>query len=72
MTGRELIMLILTYHLEDEELFEDKNFQILGMYTIEQAAVKLNIGVESIKAQCAIDAIRHIEIGDKTYIYIEE
>lgn len=70
MTGRDLIILILNNRLEDVVVFDD--FRVLGLYTIEEAAVKLHIGVESIKAQCSIDAIRHLEIGDKTYIYIEE
>lgn len=70
MTGRELIILILNNHLEDTVVFED--LRSLGLYLIEEAAVKLRIGIESIKAQCSIDAIRHLKIGDKTYIYIEE
>ena len=70
MTGRDLIILILNNHLEDVVVFED--LRALGFYTIEEAAVKLHIGIESIKAQCSIDAIRNIKIGDKTYIYIEE
>ena len=70
MTGRDLIILILNNHLEDTVVFED--LRSLGLYSIEEAAVKLHIGTESIKAQCSIDAIRHLKIGDETYIYIEE
>ena len=70
MTGRDLIILILNNHLEDAVVFDD--LRALGLYTIEEAAVKLHIGVESIKAQCSIDAIQHLEIGNKTYIYIKE
>ena len=70
MTGRDLIILILNNHIEDVVVFED--LRVLGFYTIEEAAVKLNIGIESVKAQCSIDTIRHIKIGDKHYIYIEE
>ena len=70
MTGRDLIILILNNHLEDAVVFDD--LRALGLYTIEEAAVKLHIGVESIKAQCSIDAIQHFEIGNKTYIYIKE
>lgn len=72
MTGRDLILLILNNHLEDTEVFSDGNLQTLGLYTIEQAAVLLHTGIESVKARCSIDAIKHIEIGNQTYIFIEE
>ena len=48
MTGRDLIIYILENHLEDEELFKDG--KLPGLMTYEEAAVKFDVGKETIIA----------------------
>ena len=48
MTGRDLIIYILQNNLEDEEIFKDGKF--IGFVTLNEAAVRLNVGVETVKA----------------------
>lgn len=62
MTGRELIMLILEYHLEDIE------FSPSGYMTIEEAAVERNVGIATINSCIENGIISAIKIGDKYYI----
>lgn len=59
MNGRDLILYILSNHLEDEPVFKDGTF--LGFMTIGEAAAKMNIGVATVRAmivQGRLDAIR--------------
>jgi hypothetical protein len=65
MTGRELIIYILQNGLENVSI-TDKNF--LNLITVEQAAVKFNVGVETIKVWYVYGAIQGIRIGDELYI----
>lgn len=46
MTGRDLILYILTNNLEDEPVFKDGKF--IGFVTDVEAAAMLNVGVETI------------------------
>ena len=48
MTGRELIVYILTNHLEDEPVFKDGKF--IGFITTQEAAAKLEVGKGTILA----------------------
>lgn len=70
MTGREMIIYILENNLEDKEVFEDG--RIFGLLTSAEAAVKFNVGVESIKAMYKMGMLRGIEIGKEIYIYQKE
>ena len=46
MTGRELIVYILENHLENISI-TDKNF--MNLITVEKAAIKFNVGIETTK-----------------------
>ena len=67
MTGRELIVYILSNNLENEEVFKDG--KILGYLTVDEAAVKLNVGPATIKSLIAVDMIKGvIAIGEEVLI----
>ena len=70
MTGRDLIIYILKNHLEDVQIFE--NGKIPGYMTVEETAVKMKIGVESVKLLYQMKELKGIEIGDDIYIYAEK
>ena len=65
MTGRELIIYILQNNLENVSI-TDENF--LNLITVEQAAVKFNVGVETVKIWHVYGVIQGIRIGDELYI----
>ena len=65
VTGRDLIIYILKNKLEDEVFFEDE--RIPGLMTIEEVAVKCNVGVETVKAWYLCGFKRGVMIGDKLY-----
>lgn len=65
MTGRDLMMLILEYKLEDTEVIKDGKF-IWFMDEME-AAVKFDVGVSTIKAWYACGKLRGIKIGECLY-----
>lgn len=67
MTGRELIIYILTNHLEDVQIFEDG--KIPGCLTVEEAAVKLNVGIETVKILYQLGELKGFTIGDRIYIF---
>lgn len=46
MTGRELILYILSNNLEDEEVFKDGKF--VGFLTVGETAARMNVGVATI------------------------
>ena len=60
MTGRELIIYILDNKLEDTRL--------LGLLTVEEAAVKYGVGTATIKGWYDIGLIKGIKVGDKLFI----
>ena len=66
MTGRELIIFILDHHLEDVVLFEDG--RIPGYLTVEEAAIKMSTGVETIKALYKRGALKGFKLGDTIFI----
>lgn len=66
MTGRELIMYILENHLEDEQVYKDG--KLMGFLTVEEAALKFNVGPETIKVWYAINALPGFKLGDELYI----
>ena len=66
MTGRELIMYILTNHLEDEPVFKDG--RLMGFMTLEEAAVKLGIGSASVQTMAQLGLIDSVQIAGMTYI----
>ena len=60
MTGRDLIIYILENRLEDKKLS--------WFMTIEEAAVKFKVGVETIKVWYTLGFISGIKMGDTIYI----
>ena len=66
MTGRELIIFILDHHLEDTVLFEDG--KIPGYLTVEEAAIKIGTGVETVKALYKRRALKGFKLGDTIFI----
>ena len=66
MTGRELIIYILTNGLEDEPIYEDG--RILGFITAAEAAEKFNVGLATIKVWVNEGTLNGIRIGDELYI----
>ena len=66
MTGRDLIVYILTNHLEDRPVFEDGKF--VGFITIEEAAQRMSVGVATIHAFIKQEMIPSISIGGFIYI----
>lgn len=66
MTGRELIEFILHHHLEDVELFKDGKIQ--GFLTVEEAAMKMNTGIETIKTMYKRGLLTGFKMDDTIYI----
>lgn len=59
MTGRDLIIYIMSNHLEDEPVYEDGRF--LGFMTVGEAAAQMKVGYATVLAlidQGRLDAIR--------------
>lgn len=68
MTGKDLIMFILKYNLENVEL----GFDIPDggeFITVEKAAVKLGISTTSLQDMIKLGLIDHIEIGESIYLH---
>lgn len=64
MTGRDLILYILENHLEDKEI----NAEFLGLMTLEEAAVKLQTGPETVRVLASRNFITPIAVGGTLYI----
>lgn len=68
MTCRDLIIYILQHNLEDTELVRD------GKLTIcmdeEQAAVRFNVGVASIRAMVETGVLKGFEMGGTTFLLV--
>ena len=65
MTGKELILYILQNNLENTIVIENGFF--VGYMTEEEAAVKFNVGVETIRAWYSCKWIKGTQIGDTLY-----
>ena len=66
MTGRDLIMYILENKLEDQLVFD--NGELIGFMSVEMAALKFGVGIETVKVWSDLNIIQSIKIGDKLYI----
>ncbi len=62
MSGKELILYILLNDLEDEQI--DKDGKLLGFITVEEAAIKHNVGTATVKAWIDLGRLPSITIGD--------
>lgn len=65
MTGKELILYILDNDLVNEDFFKDG--RIYGFMNEEEAAIKFNVGIESIRVLYALDMIKGFRIDDHIY-----
>lgn len=66
MTGRELILYILSNKLEDEEVFKDG--KLVGFRTIDETAVAWQVGTATIQAWIQQGWLDTIKIGDTIFI----
>lgn len=66
MTGRELMIYILENNLEDEPVIE--NGRIIGLKSVEEVAVEMNYGVETVKALVDMGALKGVKIDGGYYI----
>lgn len=66
MTGRDLIVYILQNNLEDELVFQNGKF--LGFMTEDEAAVKFNVGLATVRVWVAAGALHGVRLGNIVYI----
>lgn len=66
MTGRELIVYILTNGLEDRDVFENGKF--VGFVTAEEAAAKKQVGVATIHAWMELGFMSGVTVKPGIYI----
>ena len=66
MTGKDLIIYILQNNLEDEVVIKDGVF--IWLMNEEEAAVKFNVGVATVKAWHACGMLDGTKIGDHLYL----
>lgn len=66
MTGRDLIIYILTNGLEDEPVF--KNGKFIGFLTVDDAAVKMEVGTATVNALMLQKRIDSINVNKAVYI----
>ena len=67
MNGRDLILYILMNNLEEKEVI-DENGVFIGFMTIEDAAVKSEVGVATVKILIYTGQIKAVRIADKILI----
>lgn len=68
MTGRELIIYILENNLENEEIFSGDTVNLPGLLTLEEAAVKMNTGISTVRTLYTLGKIEGCRIGGQIYI----
>ena len=66
MTGRDLILYILSNGLEDEPVF--KNGKFIGFVTIGEVAVKENVGLATVHAWMGQDRLDSVAVTEGIYI----
>lgn len=66
MTGRDLIIYILSNGLENEPVV--KNGTLIGFMTVDEAAAKMNVGVATVFVWVWQKRLPYISIGDVIYI----
>ena len=65
MTGKEMILYILQNNLENTIVLKDGIF--IGFMTEEEAAIKFNVGVATIRAWYCCKWLKGTQIGDSLY-----
>ena len=66
MTGRDLIVYIMSNHLEDQEVFA--NGKLVGFLTVSEMAKKYNVGESTVRAWCELERVKYVSIGDFIFI----
>lgn len=66
MTGRDLIVYILSNNLENEPIVKDG--KLIGFTTVDEIAAKMDVGNATILMWIFQDRLPHIVIGDRVYI----
>ena len=66
MTGRDLILYILSNTLEDEPVVKDG--KLIGFMTVTEAACNLGVGVATVLAWIQLGFLPSVQIGETTYI----
>lgn len=66
MTGRDLIIYILSNNLEDEPIFEEG--KLVGFITVGEAAEKMNVGTATIYAWLRQRRLLGVYVGGSVYI----
>lgn len=66
MTGRDLIVYILENNLENAPVFANGKF--IGCMTVEEVAVRFNVGVETVKAWYELGYIKGVKTNNELYI----
>ena len=66
MTGRDLIMYILQNGLEDEPVF--RNGKFIGFVTLDEAAVKTNVGSATVQAWISQGKLESAVVRPGVYI----
>ena len=75
MTGKELIIYIVEHNLMDKDIFKEGSvFSFLNVecLTVEEAALRYNVGYETIHAWCTLGKFQSILVNDKIYILINK
>lgn len=66
MTGRDLILYILTNHLEDEPVFKDGRF--IGFVTCGDVAMRNNVGLATVHAWICQGRLDSVVVDEGVYI----
>lgn len=66
MTGREYVMYILQNGLENEQIFQDG--KLIGFMTVGEAAMKFDVGPETIILWVKMNMLKGVYIGNVLYI----
>ena len=65
MTGRDLIIYIMSNGLENEEVI--KNGVLVGLISEDKVAVRFGVGVETVRTWTKLGRIKGIRFGDGLY-----
>ena len=66
MTGRDLIIYILSNNLENEPVFLDKGF--LNLLSENEAAIKFDVGKATIRTWLELGMVKGVKVGEEIYI----
>lgn len=67
MTGHDYIQYILQNNLENEPIYDGE--KILGFETLDEAAVRLSVGVATVRAWIKLDQIEGYMIGNQWFVF---